>query len=124
MRKLLVIALIAAMAACTTKTTQQTMNNSGDNDFKKIHDAYVVEFLKRNPTVNTYLGGAGLDASLKEVDGKLRDHSSAALQSEDNWLTPTQISLDTIDPQTLTPDHRIDRDVAIAQIRFLLRQHV
>ena len=60
MRKLFVFALIAAMAACT-KPAQQTMNNTGDNDFKRVHDAYVVGFLWRNPTVNTYLGGAGLD---------------------------------------------------------------
>jgi hypothetical protein len=68
--------MIAALTACTApKTTEQTMNNSSDNELKKIHDAYVVEFLRRNPTVNTYLGGGGLDASLKDVDGTLRDHS-------------------------------------------------
>lgn len=123
MRKLLVIALIAAMAACTTKTTQQTMNNSGDNDFKKIHDAYVVEFLRRNPTVNTYLGGSGFDALLKDVDGTLRDHSAAGLEAEDRWLGDSQKSFDGIDPNTLSANRRIDREVALAQIRYLLHQH-
>src|SRR5947209_16042228 len=28
-----------------------------------VHDKYVLEFLRRNPSVNTYLGGAGLDRS-------------------------------------------------------------
>ena len=50
MKRMLVCTLIAAFAACTTKTTQQTMNNTGDNDFKRVHDAYVVGFLRRNPT--------------------------------------------------------------------------
>ena len=122
MRKLLVVTLVAAMAACT-KPAQQTMNNTGDNDFKKVHDAYVVGFLRRNPTVNTYLGGAGLDPSLVEVDGMLRDHSAAALEAEDQWLADTQRSLEAIDPNTLSPNRRIDREVALAQIAFILHQH-
>lgn len=115
--------LIAAMAACTTKTNQQTMSNTGDNAFKKIHDSYVVEFLRRNPTVNTYLGGAGFDPSLRDVDGTLRDHSATALENEDRWLGETQKSFENIDPNTLSANLRIDRDVAIAQIRYLLHQH-
>jgi uncharacterized protein (DUF885 family) len=123
MKKLWIFALTIAMAACTTKTTEQTMNNSGDKDLKRIHDAYVVEFLRRNPTVNTYLGGAGLDPTLKDVDGTLRDHSAAALEAEDRWLGDTQKSFEGIDPGTLSANLRIDREVALAQIRFLLRQH-
>jgi uncharacterized protein (DUF885 family) len=123
MRKLWTITLIAAMAACTSKTTEQTMNNSSDNELKKIHDAYVVEFLRRNPTVNTYLGGGGLDPSLKDVDGTLRDHSAAALEAEDRWLSETQKAFESIDPNKLSANRRIDRDVALAQIRFLLHQH-
>jgi uncharacterized protein (DUF885 family) len=123
MRRLWVLTLIAAMAACTSKTTEQTMNNSGDKELKKIHDAYVVEFLRRNPTVNTYLGGAGLDPSLKDVDGTLRDHSAAALEAEDRWLSDTQKSLERVDTNTLSANLRIDREVALAQIRFLLHQH-
>ena len=123
MRRLWVFTLIAAMAACTTKTSQQTMSNNGDNDFKKIHDAYVVEFLRRNPTVNTYLGGAGLDPSLRDVDGTLRDHSAAALEAEDRWLAETQKSFENTDPSNLSANLRIDREVALAQIRYLLHQH-
>src|SRR3954467_11699268 len=111
MKRLPTFLLIATLTACTSKTDQPGARDSSDAEFKKIHDAYVIEFLKRNPTVNTYLGGAGPGPALKEVDGKLRDHSSGALQSEDTWLTNTQKSLDSIDPQNLTPDHRIDRDV-------------
>ena len=124
MKRLLILALIAAMTACTTtKTTEQTMNNSGDKEFKRIHDAYVIEFLRRNPTVNTYLGGAGFDPSLKDVDGTLRDHSASALEAEDRWLADAQKSFESVDPNTLPANRRIDRDVALAQIRFLLHQH-
>src|SRR5262245_35704005 len=124
MRKVLTLALIAAlMAACTEKTTRQTMNNTGDDDFKKLHDSYVVEFLRRNPTVNTYLGGAGLDSSLHDVDGTLRDHSASALDAEDRWLAETDTKLNGVDPAGLAPNLRIDREVALAQIRFLLHQH-
>lgn len=107
----------------STQNTNQTQVSSGDQNFKKIHDAYVREFLRRNPTVNTYLGGAGLDPALRDVDGQLRDHSAAAIEAEDKWLAETQKSLEAVAPDTLTPNLRIDREVALAQIRFLLRQH-
>src|SRR5215510_5928341 len=124
MRKLWAFMLLAALSACTApKSTEQTMNNSGDSQLKKIHDAYVVEFLRRNPTVNTYLGGAGLDPSLKDVDGTLRDHSAAALEAEDRWLLDAQKDFEKVEANTLSPNRRIDRDVALAQIRFLVHQH-
>ena len=133
MRKLLLCVAVAALAcasACVQQTPQQqntnqanTSSSSGDQNFKKIHDAYVREFLRRNPTVNTYLGGAGLDAALREVDGQLRDHSAASIEAEDKWLAETQKSFEAIAPDTLTPTLRIDREVALAQVRFLLRQH-
>src|SRR6185436_15393171 len=123
MKRLLAFALIGTMAACTSKPMEQTMKNSGDSELKKLHDAYVVEFLRRNPTVNTYLGGAGLDPALKDVDGTLRDHSARALEAEDRWLADTQKSFEGIDPNTLSANRRIDREVALAQIRFLLHQH-
>jgi len=123
MKRMLVCALIAALTACTTRTTQQTMNTTGDNEFKKIHDAYVVEFLRRNPTVNTYLGGSGFDPSLKDVDGTLRDHSAAGLEAEDRWLADAQKSFEGVDLNTLSANKRIDREVALAQIRYLLHQH-
>jgi uncharacterized protein (DUF885 family) len=123
MKRFLIFALIGVAACTSSKTTEQKMNNSGDKELKTIHDAYVVEFLRRNPTVNTYLGGAGLDPSLRDVDGTLRDHSAAALETEDRWLADTQKSFESLDPNTLSANLRIDREVALAQIRFLLHQH-
>jgi uncharacterized protein (DUF885 family) len=85
--------------------------------------AYAIEFLRRNPTTNTYLGGAGLDPSLGEVDGMLRDHSAASIEQEDRWLADVSKSLAEMPVATVSAGARIDRDVALAQIRFLLRQH-
>jgi uncharacterized protein (DUF885 family) len=129
MKKLLLLLALLLTGACTTQPTQNAATTptpaagGGDQAFKTVHDKYVVEFLRRNPTVNTYVGGAGLDASLKEVDGRLRDHSAAALTEEDRWLADSQKAFEGVDPQTLSPTRRIDRDVALAQIAFLLRQH-
>lgn len=106
-----------------SSATSSSSNTSGDKACKEAVDSYVVEFLKRNPTVNTYLGGAGLNPALKEVDGKLRDHSVTALETEDKWLKETLDKLEKIDPKTLSVTLQIDRDVALAQVRFLLHQH-
>jgi uncharacterized protein (DUF885 family) len=130
MRRTLLLLLAALLTgACVQQPTQNSAPaatpaaGSGDAAFKTIQDKYVVEFLRRNPTVNTYLGGAGLDPSLKDVDGRLRDHSPAALADEDRWLADSQKAFQTVDPASLSPARRIDRDVALAQIAFLLRQH-
>ncbi len=126
---LLLLAAVFTGACTTTQPTQNTAPTStpagggGDAAFKTIHDKYVVEFLRRNPTVNTYLGGAGLDPSLKDVDGRLRDHSANALTEEDRWLADSQKAFQGVDAASLSPARKIDRDVALAQINFLLRQH-
>jgi uncharacterized protein (DUF885 family) len=125
MKKLLIPAAISALlvTGCTRQPTSPARSANNDQEFVKVHDEYVVEFLRRNPTVNTYLGGAGLDPKLKEVDGTLRDHSVAALQDEDRWLRSVQQSLDRIDPDSLSAANHINRQVALAQINFLLHQH-
>jgi uncharacterized protein (DUF885 family) len=96
---------------------------SADAAFKTLHDRYVVEFLRLNPTVSTYLGGSGLDPSLRDMDGRVRDQSAGALAKEDRWLEETKRALHAINATRLTAAHRIDRDVALAQIEFLLHQH-
>jgi uncharacterized protein (DUF885 family) len=133
--------LALLLAACTT--SQPTTNtaapatpaasappaaaapapSSADAEIERLTRAYTIEFLRRNPLVNTYLGGAGLDPSLKEADGRLRDHSSDALSIEDRWLGDTANKIERIDASQLSPNRRIDRDVALAQIHFLLHQH-
>ncbi|WP_394826790.1 DUF885 domain-containing protein [Pendulispora albinea] len=96
--------------------------SSPDESFRALERRYVVEFLRRNPTVNTYLGGAGLDPSLAEADGRLRDHGARALQEEDQWLASMEKELEA-SSQLQSPALQIDRDVALAQVRFLVHQH-
>src|SRR5215210_7144725 len=110
MRRTLLL-LLAALLTGACVQQQPAQNNSapasnasaggGDAAFKTIHDKYVVEFLRRNPTVNTYLGGGGLDPSLKDVDGRLRDHSATALAEEDRWLADSQKAFEAVAPDSL-----------------------
>jgi uncharacterized protein (DUF885 family) len=119
------LVVTTAVAGCNSVSGTKSLGNAGAGDplVKQTLSRYAVEFLKRNPTTNTYLGGAGLDPSLAPVDGTLRDYSPSALDEEDRWLTSTSRELDAVDPSGLTDAVRIDRDVAIAQTRFMLRQH-
>ncbi len=109
-----------ALASCGKSSVPDT---PGDKALGPILHNYVVEFLRRSPTTNTYLGGAGFDPKLREVDSTLRDYSAAGLAAEDQWLKTTQGQLNAILPATLSPNAQIDRDVALAQIAFVLRQH-
>ena len=117
------VSLLVTLAGAGGDTNRPATDTSGDPSLRKTLDGYVVEFLLRNPTTNTYLGGAGLDPSLAEVDGRLRDHSSAALEEEGRWLAGIATALEHYDANSLSVGARIDRDVALAQIRFMLRQH-
>jgi uncharacterized protein (DUF885 family) len=124
-KPLLALVVLVSVTACgrTTSTSTSATSGSGDASLKQALTRYVVDFLRRNPTTNTYLGGGGLDASLADVDGMLRDHSAAALEQEDRWLTDTQKAIEAIGPESLSEGARIDRSVALAQIAFLLHQH-
>lgn len=120
LRWILSLCLLAA-PACSTPAPVADV--SGDKPLGAAVHAYVVESLHRNPTTNTYLGGSGLDPSLHEVDGMLRDHSPASLAAEDQWLTTAQQAIGSVAPTTLSVNARIDREVALAQIAFVLHQH-
>lgn len=119
---LIVVILALSVIRCsnnptpTNTSSEPTVSAENEKNCKEVINAYVLEFLRRNPTVNTYLGGGGLDASLKEVDGKLRDHSITALEAEDKWLKETLEKLEKIDEKTISPALAIDRNVALAQI--------
>ncbi|MGH9962202.1 MAG: hypothetical protein ACREBC_34610, partial [Pyrinomonadaceae bacterium] len=104
MKNLLLLVTISAfiLTSCTPQAPTSTNQSNSDDAFKKIPDEYVVEFLRRNPTVNTYLGGAGLDQKLRDVDGGLRDHSATALQDEDKWLASTKQSLEALEAGSLS----------------------
>ncbi|MBM3777504.1 MAG: hypothetical protein FJW23_04585, partial [Acidimicrobiia bacterium] len=89
MRRLLAVAVTAAMwSACGGPEQAGVTQVDVDEDaaLARTLTSYAVEFLRRNPSVNSWLGGAGLDQSLRAVDGRLRDHSPASLIQEDQWL--------------------------------------
>ena len=124
MRRLPLLPLVLAAAArCAPPASRPTTPASNDASFVRLHDSYVVEFLRRNPSVNTYLGGAGLDPALRETDGRLRDHSQRAIDAEDHWLSEMQRAMSAVNADALSPRRRIDRDVALAQIRYQLHLH-
>ena len=93
-----------------------------DARYQELEKRYVREFLRRHPVVSTYLGGAGLDPALSAADGALRDWSPAALSSEAELWRSLRGSFAALVPTELSPRHRIDREVALHQLDFMLRQ--
>src|SRR5687767_13583201 len=114
MRRWMICHVLAAMlmaGACSRQPAVGAANNprmagTGDAALKQVLSAYVVEFLRRNPTTNTYLGGAGLDPSLKSVDGTLRDPSAAAIAEEDTWLDGVRTRLRALSADSLSDGGR------------------
>jgi len=95
---------------------------SPDAPYKRLEGQYVREFLRRHPVVSTYLGGSGLYPELARADGTLRDWSPAAMAEEARVYRTIRDGLERLDPAKLTPPRRIDRDVALHQIDFMLHQ--
>jgi uncharacterized protein (DUF885 family) len=77
----------------------------------------------RYPVMATYLGGSAFDPGLAQVDGTLRDNSPAAIASEDQHLRQLRLQFAAAEPRRLSAQRRIDRQLALAQIDFLLHQH-
>jgi uncharacterized protein (DUF885 family) len=94
-----------------------------DAAYKRLEAQYVREFLRRHPVVSTYLGGSGLYPELARVDGMLRDWSPAAMAEEARFYRTIRDGLEKLDPSKLTAPRRIDRDVALHQIDFMLHQY-
>jgi uncharacterized protein (DUF885 family) len=93
-----------------------------DARYQELEKRYVREFLRRHPVVSTYLGGAGLDPSLAAADGALRDWSPTALAAEAELWRSLRGSFAALAAAELSPRHRIDREVALHQLDFMLHQ--
>jgi uncharacterized protein (DUF885 family) len=115
--------LLAALCGCVAGPATGTASPGIERRFAALEREYAVYYLGRNPVVATYLGGAALDPALAKIDGRLRDHSAAGIAAEDRRLTELRERFLAFDPGKLPARRRIDRDVALAQIAFLLRQH-
>ncbi len=107
----LLLTLLASPAAALPSET-----------FDALSREHVVEFLSRNPVVATYLGGSAVDPALARIDGKLRDWSERALAEEARRLEALRGRLSAFPLASLSSAQRIDREVMLAQIDFLLRE--
>jgi uncharacterized protein (DUF885 family) len=96
---------------------------NADERFGTLEHQYAVYVMSRFPVVATYLGGSAFDPALATIDGKLRDYSPPALVAEDAELGKFRERFTALAPETLSARRRIDRDVALAEIEFLLHQH-
>ena len=96
---------------------------SPEQQFAALERRYVIFVLQRYPVVSTYLGGSEFDPALADNDGRLRDYSAAALQEEDARLGEFREQFTSLDFNALSARRRIDRNVALAEIEFLLHQH-
>jgi uncharacterized protein (DUF885 family) len=95
---------------------------SAPSPFSALRDRYFVRVLELNPVTSTYLGGDGYSEALREVNGRLRDYSAAALAAEWRFYRGVRDELRRFGPASLTPGERIDRDVLEAQLNFILHQ--
>jgi len=118
----LALAVPVALLAQARKTAPAA-KPSPDAPYKRLEAQYIREFLRRHPVVSTYLGGSGLYPELARADGMLRDWSPAAMAEEARVYAGIRDGLEKLDPARLTPPRRIDRDVALHQIDFMLHQY-
>ncbi len=92
-----------------------------DRGFADIRDRYFLRHLELNPVTSTYLGGDGYSAELRDINGKLRDYSATSLESELRFYRDIRDAVRAIDSTTLSPQFRIDRDVMLSQVDYLIR---
>jgi uncharacterized protein (DUF885 family) len=92
-----------------------------DRAFIDLRDRYFIRHLELNPVTSTYLGGDGYSGQLIGINGRLRDYSAAALDTELRFYGNTRDALRVIDAGTLSPALRIDHQVLGAQLDYLIR---
>lgn len=90
--------------------------------FTELRDRYFVRVLSLNPVTATYLGGDAYDASLREVNARLRDYRPAALRAERAFYWEIKSALERMDPASLSPEEAIDHAVMGAQLNFIIHQ--
>jgi uncharacterized protein (DUF885 family) len=112
-----------SLSACSRPAAPPPATPDPQAQYQALEHSYVVYFMSRFPVVATYLGGSAFDASLADIDGKLRDDSAEGMEQEDGRLAGFRDRLNALDPGTLNARSRIDRAVALAEIQFLLHQH-
>ncbi len=111
--------LLPQLAGCRPPETVAAPDDTG---LIALRDRYFLKAMELNPVTATYLGGDGYDPSLARISGRLRDWRPEALESEQRFYREIESGRAKIDPDTLSPQARIDYEVLGAQLAFLLRQ--
>jgi uncharacterized protein (DUF885 family) len=78
----------------------------GDAAYERVAAGILGDFYARNPTYATTLG-------LHRFDGRLEDVSSAAYEDETAAIAGFHKALEAIDPQSLSLDNRLDREMLL-----------
>ncbi len=120
---LILVLGVLVLPACSRQPAPASVPANADGQFASLEREYVIFSMAQFPVVATYLGGSAFDPALAEVDGKLRDYSAPSLQQEDAKLAQFKSRFQALDRASLSARRQIDRDVAVAQIEFLLHQH-
>ena len=95
--------------------------NEADRGFVQLRNRYFLRHLELNPVTSTYLGGDGYSQTLRDINGKLRDFSPTAMESELRFYRDIRDGIRGIDPAALSPALRIDQQVMGAQVEYLIR---
>ena len=95
--------------------------SENDRRFVTVRDRYFIKVLELYPVVSTYLGGDGTSPLLANVNGRLRDWSPAAIESEVGFLKAVRSDLVSIDAASLAAGNRIDHAVVSAQVAYSLK---
>ena len=115
--------LLTLVQAAAAAPPARPAESAADARFAALEHAYVAYSMLRFPVMATYLGGSAFDPALADVDGTLRDYSSAGIAAEDQHLRELRAQFAQGLPRQLSERRRIDRTVVLAQIDFLLHQH-
>lgn len=106
----------------TVTTACRPTPGSKDAALAALRQEYFLATLRRYPVICTYLGGEAYDPSLAEVGGTLRSWTADAVTREVADLQKLIQALGALATEGLSDPARIDRDVMLAQARYLARE--
>jgi uncharacterized protein (DUF885 family) len=107
--------VLRALPACRPQGTD------ADRAFADLRERYFVRHLELNPVTSTYLGGDGYSDTLSGINGRLRDYSPSALDTEIRFYRDIRDGIRGVDLATLSPPARVDHQLLEAQLEYLIR---
>jgi uncharacterized protein (DUF885 family) len=122
LERFLFAALAIAYACAGSGAASSSNGENNEAGFAALEREYVTYVLGQFPVISTYLDGGAFDPRLLDTDGRLRNYSPEALLLEQAQLANYRERFNSIDAAHLRASRGIDRDVALAQINFLLHE--